>query len=198
VADLVGQFFLTLDGVVQAPGHPDEDRRGDFQHGGWHLPYLDEVSQKWLVANNGRAACYLLGRRTYDLFKAFWPTATEEQVGPLAAIMNGRPKWVVSRTLTDPLDWAGSHVLPGDVVAGVRRLKDTLTGGEILLLGSVEVAHTLLDAGLVDRLELVIDPIVLGTGARLFDNLDGARTWTPTRQHIAPAGSLLLTLQQST
>src|SRR5918992_5541323 len=138
--------FVTLDGVMQGLGSPDEDRDGGFQYGGWGAPYGDEVLGK--KAGEGLAAttAYLFGRKTYEKMAAHWPHQPDED--PIAAHLNATPKYVVSRTLTE-LDWAGSHVLDGDVVEAVKELKAG-GGGTIAVLGSGVPVQTLIDNDLVD------------------------------------------------
>jgi dihydrofolate reductase len=113
--------WMTLDGVVQAPGAPDEDTTGGFEHGGWHLPYFDDISRKWVVENLTGAGGFLLGRRTYEGFAGYWPNASEEEQ-VIAQPLNTRPKYVASATLTDPLGWQNSKVLEGDVAEAVAAL----------------------------------------------------------------------------
>jgi dihydrofolate reductase len=156
--------FVTLDGVMQSLGSPDEDRDDGFEYGGWSAPYGDEVLGK--AAGEGLAAttAYLLGRRTYQNMAAYWPA--EPDSNPLAAHLNVTPKYVVSRTLTR-LDWAGSEVLGGDVVASVNDLKRD-GEGTIAVLGSGVLVQTLIQNDLVDEYRLFVHPLVLGAGKRLF------------------------------
>jgi len=158
--------FMSLDGVVQAPGAADEDTSGGFEHGGWHLRYFDDVSQQWVLEGILEAGGFLLGRRTYEIFAAYWPNApAEEQV--LAEPLNTKPKHVASTTLGEPLGWQNSAVLGGDVAAAVAALKRD-GGGDLHVIGSSELVQTLLEHGLVDELRLMIDPLVLGGGKRIF------------------------------
>src|SRR5215218_177330 len=115
--------FLALDGTAQAPGHPDEDTSGGFQHGGWHMQYLDDTFGEWVTKLIAEAGGFLLGRRTYEIFAGYWPNAPEdEQV--VAEHLNTKPKHVASSTLTDPLEWQNSSVLDGDVPTAVAGLKE--------------------------------------------------------------------------
>ena len=158
--------FMSLDGVVQAPGGADEDRSGGFEHGGWHLRYFDDVSQTWVLEGILEAGGFLLGRRTYEILAAYWPNASaEEQV--LAEPLNTKPKYVASTTLGEPLGWQNSAVLQGDVADAVAALKRD-GGADLHVIGSTELVQTLVEHGLVDELRLMIDPVVLGGGKRIF------------------------------
>jgi dihydrofolate reductase len=169
---VIANEWMTLDGVVQAPGAPDEDTSGGFRHGGWHLQYFDDMSQQWVVESLTSAGGFLLGRRTYEAFAAYWPNASEEEQ-VIARPLNERPKYVASRTLTEPLSWQNSTVLDGDVAAAVAALKQE-NGGDLHLIGSTQLAHTLIEHDLVDEFRVMIDPLVLGGGKRLFRD-DGER-----------------------
>ena len=161
---LIVTEFVTLDGVGQAPGEPGEDRDGGFSHGGWQAPLLDEASAAVMFQRAEAMDALLLGRRTYEIFAGYWPQAPTEI--PFTGLLNRVPKHVASRTLTEPLAWAGSSLVRGDVAAGVAALKERY--GELHVIGSLDLVQTLLRAGLVDRLELWVYPVVLGTGKRLF------------------------------
>jgi dihydrofolate reductase len=162
---LVAGTFLTLDGVMQAPGAPDEDREGGFRHGGWLVPYFDEklgaIMTEWIK----RAGAFLLGRKTYAIFAAYWPKVTDP-ADEIAAALNTRPKFVASRTLAQ-LDWNNSRLLEGDVAQAVAKLKAE-DGGEIQVHGSGALLQTLLKHDLVDTLRVWHFPVVLGAGKRLF------------------------------
>lgn len=166
---LIAGAFTTLDGVVQAPGGPDEDREGGFPHGGWLVPYFDETFGRLMTEWTKRAGAFLLGRKTYEMFAASWPNATDP-ADEAAAALNGRPKYVASRTLTE-LRWNDSHLLGGDVPGAVAKLK-AQDGGELQVHGSFDFLQTLLRHGLVDGLRIWQFPVVLGAGKRLFG--DGA------------------------
>jgi len=130
--------FMSLDGVVQAPAHSDEDTSGGFKHGGWHAPYLEERSMKWVVENLHGAGGFILGRRTYEVFAAHWPKASqEEQV--LAQPLNNLPKYVASRTLRAPLAWENSMLLDSPIGESVAKLRRE-DGGNLLVIGSTELA----------------------------------------------------------
>ncbi len=162
--------FLTLDGVIQAPGGPQEDTDGQFEHGGWSFSYGDQDFGAAVAGWFANADAFLLGRRTYEVFSGFWPRVTDPD-DPVAAKLNARPKYVVSRTLRS-LDWEGSSLLDGDVVAGVTKLKEQ-PGNELQVHGSGALAHTLIDHDLIDEYRLLFFPLHLGTGKKLFR--DGAR-----------------------
>ncbi|WP_426119566.1 dihydrofolate reductase family protein [Kocuria sp. LHG3120] len=155
-------LFLTLDGVYQAPGGPDEDRAGGFDLGGWQGAYFDDESGATIGAGIERIDALLLGRRTYDIFAGYWPDHSDAD--PIAATFNTVPKFVVSRTLTDP-SWEGTTVLT-EVAAEVRALNDRFD--EIHVIGSGDLVRTLLREDLVDRLNLLLYPLVLGSGKRVF------------------------------
>lgn len=163
---------LSLDGVMQAPGHPDEDRSGGFEHGGWHLPYFDEVAGESVGASMGAMDAFLFGRRTYEIMARFWPNAPEDDM--FTEVMNSTAKYVASTTLEEPLDWKNSTLLRGPVPDAVAALKQE-PGGNIVVLGSGQLVRTLFAHDLVDELALMIDPLVLGSGMRLFDG------WTERR-----------------
>jgi dihydrofolate reductase len=162
---LVAGAFVTMDGVMQAPGGPDEDHDGGFTHGGWLVPHFDEQLESSMAAWVQRAGGFLLGRKTYEIFAGSWPNATDPD-DPIAVALNQRPKYVASKTLTK-LDWNNSTVLQGDVVEAVRRLKAE-DGGEIQVHGSTNLLQTLLRHDLVDTLRTWQFPVVVGEGKRLF------------------------------
>ncbi len=152
---------LTLDGVMQAPGRPDEDRRGGFEHGGWAMPYATMEAAEESMAYTG---ALLLGRRTYEDFYAVWPNRTDN---PFTAVLNNTQKYVASTTLEEPLPWSNSTLLKGDAAEAVARLKEEL-GKDLVILGSGELVQSLMRRNLVDEYVLLIHPLVLGSGRRLF------------------------------
>lgn len=157
------QEFLSLDGVSQGPGAPDEDTSGGFTRGGWFVPYLDEEFERLAGIWLGEADALLFGRRTYENFARDWPTMTDH---PFAGTMNDLPKYVATHTLTRA-DWNPTTILSGDVPAQVAELKRQ-PGRELQIHGSARLAQSLLAAGLIDTLRLVIAPVVVGQGRRLF------------------------------
>jgi dihydrofolate reductase len=163
---LIVTEWMTLDGVVQAPGDAEEDRAGGFEHGGWHLRYFDGISREWVIQNLTEAGGFVLGRRTYSSFAPHWPNApAEEQV--IAEPLNSRPKYVASTTLTEPLEWENSTLLKGDVPAAVADLKQQ-GGADLLVIGSSELVRTLIAHELVDELRLMMDPLLAGGGKGIF------------------------------
>jgi dihydrofolate reductase len=185
---LVVGTFLTLDGVMQAPGGPDEDREGGFEHGGWLVPYFDDQFLEIMTEWTTRAGAFLLGRKTYEIFAEAWPKSTDP-ADEIALALNSRPKYVASRTF-GRLDWHNSHLLEGDVAEAVAHLK-AQDGGEIQVHGSGQLVQTLLRHDLVDTLRLWQFPVVLGAGKRLFaeGTIPGSFRLVETRQ-TAPGAVL--------
>jgi dihydrofolate reductase len=156
---------LTLDGVMQAPGRPDEDLRGGFEHGGWARRRGDAVMGSAVGESMATASALLLGRRTYEDFYAYWPNQPEPN--PFTAVLNNAQKYVASRTLEEPLPWRNSTLLKGDAAEAVARLKEQ-PGKDLLVLGSGELVQALMGRNLVDEYVLLIHPLVLGAGRHLF------------------------------
>ena len=164
MSTLVVGTFVSLDGVMQAPGGPDEDRSDGFEHGGWLVPHFDEAMGRTMVDWTERADGVLLGRKTYEIFAAHWPRVGDDD--PIAAKLNRVRKYVVSTTL-DTVEWNNSTLISGDVAAAVAELKRQ-PGGEIQVTGSGELIQTLIRHDLVDEYRLMIFPVLLGSGRRLF------------------------------
>jgi dihydrofolate reductase len=165
---------LTLDGVMQAPGGPDEDRRDGFQHGGWARPRGDAIGRAMMVGTG--PSDLLLGRRTYESFFAFWPNQTNN---PFTAVLNAAQKYVASRTLQEPLPWVNSTLLAGNAGDAVAALK-AQPGPDLLIMGSGELIRALMQHALIDRFVLLVHPLVLSGGRRLF--ADGGPS---TELHLA-------------
>jgi dihydrofolate reductase len=184
--------WMSLDGVVQAPTAADEDPSGGFEHGGWHMRYVDDMSQKWVVESLARAGGLLLGRRTYELFAGHWPNASEEEQ-VVAQPLNTMPKYVASTTLAEPLAWQNSAVLQGDVAEAVAALKNE-DGGDLYVIGSTQLVRTLIEHDLVDEFRLMIDPVVVGSGKRIFADSNAApRPLQLVRSQVATTGAILAT-----
>ena len=155
---------LSLDGVMQAPGRPDEDRRGGFQYGGWALPYSDPAMGKAVGESMATTGGLLFGRRTYEDFFKVWPNQTDN---PFTEVLNNTQKYVASTSLKEPLPWANSTLLSGDAADAVAKLKEG-AGKDLVILGSGELIRSLLPRNLIDEYVLLIHPLVLGSGQRLF------------------------------
>jgi dihydrofolate reductase len=183
--------FMSLDGVVQAPGAADEDTSGGFAHGGWHLRYFDERSQQWVLDGILEAGGFLLGRRTWEIFAGYWPDAPEEEQ-VIAVPLNEKPKYVVSSTLTEPLAWRNSTLVGGDAAEAVAALKRE-DGGDLHVIGSTQLVRTLLEHGLVDELRLMIDPLTLGGGKRIFAADGALRELQLARGEVTSTGAILAT-----
>src|ERR671935_3221805 len=157
---------VSVDGVMQGLGGPDEDRRGGFDRGGWAPPLVDTGTGDYLNQVYSDAAAFLFGRRTYEIFAGYWGAFIDPTTSPIAAALNSRPKYVASTRLTDPR-WAGTSVLTGDIAAAVRDLK-AQQDGDLLVPGSGALVRWLLAKDLVDQFDLLIYPVVVGQGTRLF------------------------------
>jgi dihydrofolate reductase len=157
---------VSVDGVMQGPGGPDEDRRGGFERGGWAMPLFDNEAATFLAEVYQRADAFLFGRRTYEIFAGYWGAMADPGINPIAAALNTRPKYVASTTLTDP-QWADTTVLSGDVAAAVGELKAT-PGRELQVHGSGNLVRWLVDNHLIDEITLLTYPVVVGQGTRLF------------------------------
>jgi dihydrofolate reductase len=162
---LVVGTFLSMDGVMQAPGDPHEDTEGGFKHGGWQMPFFDADAGKIMDGQMAATEALLLGRKTYQIFAAYWPLAPEDD--PLARKLNSVPKYVVSTTL-DKAEWNNSSLIKRNVAEEVAKLKQQPGSGTLSVTGSGKLAQTLMREDLVDEYILWIHPIVLGSGKRLF------------------------------
>jgi dihydrofolate reductase len=188
--------FMSLDGVAQAPGGADEDPSGGFAHGGWHMRYMeDELAQRWVLESIAEAGGFLLGRRTYEIFAAYWPNAPEEaQV--VAEPLNTKPKYVVSTTLAAPLGWQNSTLLQGDLAEAVAALKQE-DGGDLHVIGSTELVRTLIEHDLVDEFRLMLDPVVLGGGKSIFRDDGLLRPLRLIDGQVTSSGAILATYTPS-
>lgn len=185
---LIVNEFMSVDGVVQAPGSPEEDRDGGFIHGGWQVPYFDEDMLAAAQAGMRETDAYLFGRRTYEIMAAFWPTAPTDD--PFAGHLNGTKKYVASRTLKE-VTWQNSTLLNGNVVEAVRNLKQS-PGKNIAVLGSGELVQSLMANNLIDEYGLIVSPIVLGGGKRLFRDDAQLRRLTLVDSKTTPKGNVIL------
>jgi dihydrofolate reductase len=185
--ELVVLSFVTLDGVMQAPGGPEEDPSGGFEHGGWSVGYWDGQMEQAMGEAMSPPFDLVLGRRTYELFAAHWPHADE----PGAELLNGATKHVASTTLTE-LRWENSRLIEGDVPEGIRALK-TQDGPELQVHGSANLIQTLLEHGLVDEFRLKVFPLVLGTGKRLFEGGTVPAGLELTSSQVSSTGVIMAT-----
>jgi len=167
MSKIVAFTSLTLDGVMQAPARPDEDRRGGFEHGGWATPYSDSVMGGVAGASGASAGGLLFGRRTYEDFYGVWPKRTDDN--PFTAVLNNTQKYVASRTLKEPLPWINSTLLKGDAALAVAKLREK-PGKDIVVLGSGDLVKSLMRHNLVDEYVLQIHPLLLGSGRHLFSD----------------------------
>jgi len=179
---------LTLDGVMQAPGRPDEDRRGGFQHGGWATPFAAMSMAGGSLSDTGPL---LMGRRTYEDFYAYWPNQTDN---PYTELLNNTPKYVASTTLKEPLVWNNSILLQGNVPEAVAGLK-VQPGKDFLVMGSGELVQTLMKHNLVDEYVLLIHPLVLGSGRRLFRDGSAYSSLRLVDTRTTPNGVVIATYQ---
>ena len=170
MGQLIVTEFATLDGVAQAPGAPDEDRDAGFAHGGWQAPYIDEAGVDDVFAAARTMDALLLGRRTYEIFADYWPTAPADM--PFTTLLDEVPRYVASRTLSAPLRWDGTNLLEGDLAESVPALTERY--GEVHVIGSLDLVQSLLRLGLVDDFRFVVHPVVAGHGPYLFPGLQGS------------------------
>jgi dihydrofolate reductase len=185
---LIVTEFVTLDGVAQAPGGPDEDGDGGFAHGGWQAPLLDREAGRVVFEQARSMDALLLGRRTYEIFANYWPTAPEKM--PFTGLLNSVPKYVVSRTLADPLAWQGSTLVTEALAEGITSLKQR--HDEVHVIGSLNIVQSLLRLGLVDRLHLWLYPLLLGRGKRVFADGTVPTALRLTESVTYPNGALQL------
>ena len=178
--------IVSVDGVMQGLGAPDEDRSGGFERGGWQAPVFDNEARTSLNQVYERADAFLFGRRTYEIFAGSWGTMADPGGNPIWTALNTKPKYVASTTLTDP-EWANTTVLSGDVAAAVGRLKAE-PGGELQVHGSGRLIRSLLEEDLVDEMNLLICPVVVGQGTRLFPDTGPDRALELVASRATPGG----------
>ena len=188
---LIVTEFMTLDGVGQAPGGPDEDHDDGFVHGGWQGPVADPESGRVIFEEASSMDALLLGRRTYEIFAAYWPTAPE--ASPFTGLLNGVPKFVASRTLDGPPVWQGTTLVADDLAESVTSLKRR--HGEVHVIGSLDLVQSLLRSGLVDRLSLWVYPLLLGSGKQVFAGGVVPTALRLTESVTFPSGTLHLTYE---
>jgi dihydrofolate reductase len=191
VRNISATLNISMDGVIQGPGRPDEDTRGGFDRGGWALPYNDEVMAQRMGEGMASPGAMLFGRRTYEDFYGYWPRQTDN---PFTPYLNQATKYVVSSTLSEPLSWENSILLPGDPAASVAEIKSQ-PGPDLGIVGSAQLVRSLLAANLIDRYVLLIHPLVLGQGRRLFDERGPGVDFDLVDSVITSKGVIIATYQ---
>ena len=193
MARLVVVDMLSLDGVMQAPGGPDEDRSGGFEHGGWAMPYFDEVAGEEAGKSMAETSAFLFGRKTYEIMAAYWPNHPDDDI--FSNVLNSLPKYVASTNLGEPLEWAGSALLKGDVAEAVATLKEE-HDGNVVVLGSGQLARYLQEHDLVDQWSLTIHPLLLSGGKRLFAEAAAMQPLRLVDSKTSTTGVILATYQR--
>lgn len=188
MSELVVTEFMTLDGVAQAPGGPEEDPEDGFAYGGWQAPLIDAKAGGLIFDQAKDMDALLLGRRTYDIFANYWPTAPAEM--DFTRLLNRVPKYVATRTLAEPLAWDGASTLEGGLAESVAALKER--HDRIHVIGSLDLLQSLLAQNLVDRLNLWVYPLILGTGKRVFEGGAAPSALRLTTSRTFPNGALQL------
>jgi dihydrofolate reductase len=183
---LITTTFVTLDGVMQAPGGPEEDASSNFAYGGWQAPFTDDAIGEFLNETMSQPFDLLLGRKTYDIWIKYWPLHEDN---PIGAAFKKATKYVASRSDVD-LKWEGSQLIEGDVNEYVRRLKQS-DGPDLHVWGSADLIQTLLDGGVVDEMRVLTYPIIVGPGKRLFGGKNRAQTFTATKTTVAKDGVVM-------
>jgi dihydrofolate reductase len=191
VRNISATLIISMDGVIQGPGRPDEDTRGGFDRGGWALPYNDEVMAQRMGEGMASPGAMLFGRRTYEDFYGYWPRQTDN---PFTPYLNQATKYVVSSTLSEPLSWENSILLRGDPAASVAEIKSQ-PGPDLGIVGSAQLVRSLLAANLIDRYVLLIHPLVLGQGRRLFDERGPGVDFDLVDSVITSKGVIIATYQ---
>jgi len=191
---IIAATFISLDGVMQAPGGPEEDPTGGFRFGGWVAPYFDEVLGEHLGETFGKPYELLLGRKTYDIFAAHWPYITEGPDHPIAEVFNSTVKHVATRSPQKQLGWNNSRTLGEDIVAALKTLKAG-DGPDLLIQGSSDLIQTLLANDLIDEFSLLIFPLLLGKGKRLFGDGTAPRGMKLVKTIGSPSGVIIAKYQ---
>jgi dihydrofolate reductase len=191
---IVVNNYVTLDGVMQAPGHPDEDRRGGFEHGGWAAAFSDEVMMSAAQEGMASSESLLFGRLTYEKMFAAWGGEPDEN--PFANVLNNRQKYVASRTLKAPLEWRNSTLLEGNAIDAVAELKQR-PGKDMVVLGSGELIRSLMQRDLIDQFVLLIHPLVVGGGRRLFAEDGALRAFRRTNTATTTKGVVIATYNRT-
>lgn len=189
MGDLVVVNHLSIDGVTQGVGRPDEDTREGFQYGGWAEEYADDVLARVMADDMRRSEALLLGRRTYEDFYSFWPNQTDS---PYTEVLNTTQKYVVSGTLDEPLPWQNSTLVAGDVVESVGSLRKHLRGN-LVVLGSGALVRSLNEWDLVDEYLLILNPLLLGQGRRLFADVGPRRDLSLVDSVVTTTGAIVAT-----
>jgi len=191
---LIVMSFIALDNVMQAPGGPEEDPTGGFEHEGWVAGYFDDILLNVMIKQTSKPFDLLLGRKTYEIFAAYWPYVNPDR-NPFAAKLNNAKKYVASKTLTK-LNWNNSELINGDIPDGIKRIKEQ-DGPEIQVHGSSNLVQTLLKHDLVDELWLKIFPVTLGTGKRLFAEGTIPAGFKLLESGISPSGVIIANYERS-
>jgi dihydrofolate reductase len=189
---IIANAWMSLDGVIQSSGS-DDDLTGGFRHGGWHLPYFDEVAIRWVVEGYQAAGGFLFGRRTYELLSGYWPNPRDED-HDLARPLNELPKYVATTTLTDPLKWEHARILTGNVPEAVGALKAE-AGDDLHIVGSSRLTQSLIEHDLVDGLRLMIMPLVLGGGKSFLPDDGAKRPLGLVDSQVTTTGAILATYE---
>jgi dihydrofolate reductase len=189
---VIANEWMSLDGVIQSSGS-DDDPSGGFRHGGWHLPYFDDIAKRWVVKGYEAAGGFLFGRRTYELLAGYWPNADDDEQA-VARPLNELPKYVATTTLSDPLDWDKAHVLQGSVPDAVRALKAE-EGGDLHIVGSSRLTQSLVEHDLVDGYRLMIIPIIIGGGKRFVPEDGAKRPLRLVESKVTANGAILATYE---
>jgi dihydrofolate reductase len=191
VRTISATLSISMDGVIQAPGRSDEDTRDGFDRGGWAVPYNDEVMARRMGEGMASSGTMLFGRRTYQDFHGYWPRQTDN---PFTPYLNQATKYVISNTLSEPLPWENSILLPGNPADSVAEVKSE-PGPDLGIVGSGQLVRSLFAAKLIDRYVLLIHPLVLGQGRRLFDDHGPGSDFELVDSLVTPKGVIITTYE---